>query len=204
MPKNILLFEDKLGITEGYSSIWNSLLMKTQLSPTYNVHKRNSFRALGMTNVLLIRHGNRITPGFNTDITVQQNVKRWVIQQIQTVDPAIIICMDPVILFLFNPNWDQATLDNLRGGVYRILERPVVVSLPISAWHNVKKEKDIARMNEGFVDKEEYDEEHDDGDESDHEVNQVWVEPVVVPYGKFVLNADLMKVNRILKRMEVK
>jgi|SRR5882762_1762630 len=197
MP-SILLFEDKLGISAGYESIWANLLIKTGFAGM-EINRRNSFRHLGRQTQLLIRKGNRVSAGFNPDPRSMDIVRAWVRTQVQLLQPAAIICMDPAILFMFNPDWDQATLDRLRGGVYKLMEKPVVISLPISAWHNVKKEKDIARMNEGFTEEEEWEAEHG-GDESDSEVNNIWLEPIIVPYGKFVLQKDLEKLNRILRR----
>lgn len=198
--QKILLFEDKLGISVGYENIWVSLLMKTGLHQ-HEIIRRNSFKTLGRKVELLTKKGNRKSPGFNPDQQAQYQIRQWVNTQIQTLDPSAIICMDTAILFLFNPDWDQATLDNLRGGVYKAFNKPVLISLPITAWHTQKKEKDIARMNEGFTEEEEWDTEHG-GDETDSEVNKIWIEPIVVPYGKFVLRSDLEKLARILKRQK--
>lgn len=197
---SILLFEDKLGISTGYESIWQSLLLQQGLLGV-EVNRRNSFRSLGSKIQLLVKKGNRKSPGFNEDPQAQHQIRTWVQTQISLLNPVGIICMDPVILFMMNPDWDQATLDNLRGGVYRLRGVPTVISLPISAWHNVKKEKDIARMNEGFTEEEEWDEEHG-GDETDSELNQIWMEPVSVPYGKFVLKQDIGKLSRIIGRLK--
>ena len=192
----ILVFEDKLGITSGYESIWANLIMTSGLVK-YDMIRRNSFRSLGKAMQLLVRKGNRVTPGFNPDEQVQHRIRGWVMSQITALKPVGILCMDPVILFMLNPDWDQATLDTLRGGVYRIQGIPVVVSLPISAWHVKKQMKDIARMNEGHSEKDEWEEEHG-GDETDSELNLIWMEPVVVPYGKFVLSADIKKLARVI------
>lgn len=192
----ILVFEDKLGITAGYESIWASLIMSCGFVK-YDVIRRNSYRSLGKSMQLLVKKGNRVTPGFNPDEQTQHRIRQWAMSQIQAVRPAGILCMDPVILFMLNPDWDQATLDTLRGGTYRILEIPVVVTLPISAWHVKKQMRDIARMNEGHTERDEWEESHG-GDESDLELNHMWLEPTVVPYGKFVLRADIMKLARIM------
>lgn len=200
MQQNVLLFEDKLGISSGYESIWTNLLMNSGLVGK-DIVRRNSFRSLGTKVQLLVKHGNRKAPGFNPDPQARHQIRQWVMSQVQNVAPAAIICMDPAILFIFNPDWDQATLDNLRGGVYKLLGIPTVVTLPITAWHTQKKEKDIARMNEGFIEEEEWEEEHG-GDETDSELNQLWLEPLVVPYGKFVLRSDLEKLARILRRQK--
>lgn len=197
MPK-ILLFEDKLGITTGYESIWQSLLVQTGFAST-GIDRRNSFRTLGNKVQLLHRSGNRKAPGFNPEPRTQEIIRAWVLAQVNALNPDAIIVMDPAILFMLNPDWDQATLDNLRGGVYWIQRRPTIVMLPISAWHTQKKETDLARLNSGFTEESEWEEEHG-GDEIDADLNQMWIEPVVVPYGKFVLKSDLIKIRRILER----
>lgn len=196
----ILLFEDKLGITTGYESIWQSLLLQTGFT-SVDVNRRNSFRSLGTKVRLLHSSGKRKAPGFNPDPAAQAIIRAWVLKQVEVLEPDAIIVMDPVILFMMNPDWDQATLDNLRGGVYRIQQRPAIVMLPISAWHTQKKETDLARLNSGFTEESEWEEEHG-GDEIDADLNDMWIEPVVVPYGKFVLKSDLIKTRRILERIK--
>lgn len=196
MPaKSILLFEDKLGITSGYESIWQSILLKTGLIG-YEMNRRNSFRSLASKVQLLTKYKNRVAPSFNPDPRAQQFIAEWVKTQIAICKPAGIICMDPALTFLMNPHQDQSTLDTLRGGIYDVFKVTTVISLPISAWHNKKKEKDIARMNEGFYDEEEWEE----GTDSDNELNHIWLEPIVVDYGRFVLHSDLSKLARILAR----
>jgi len=192
----VLIFEDKLGISSGYESIWAHLMMSSGFA-NYDLIRRNSFRSLGKSMQLLVKKGNRKTPGFNPDEQVQYRIRQWVMSQITALKPVGILCMDPVMLFMLNPDWDQATLDILRGGVYRIQEIPTIVTLPISAWHNKKQMKDIARMNEGHVEEDEWEESHG-GDETDSEYNSIWMEPVVVPYGKFVLSADIKKLARVI------
>ena len=194
-----LLFEDKLGITAGYESIWQQLLLQQGFSGV-SVERRSAYKALGGKLQLLIRKGNRVSPGFNPDPTTRRLVRTWVEQQMNIVKPTVCICMDPSLLFLFNEDWDQSTLDNMRGGHYEFLGVSFIISLGISAWHNKKSQKDIARLNEGYTDKEEWEAEHG-GDEQDTEgLGAIWLEPVSVPYGKFVLRADLGKANRVMRR----
>lgn len=199
MSKSILLFEDKLGITTGYESIWNGLLGVTGLLP-YPLHRRSTYKAYGSKFQLLVKKGNRKSPGFNPDLEVQRELRLWVTRELNNIKPMIVLCMDPALFFLMNPDWDQATPDNMRGGVYEINGIPFICMLSISAWHNKKSDKDIARLNDGYTDEEEWEEEHG-GDESDTEnVGAIWLEPVSVPYGKFVLRKDLDKAYRILLR----
>lgn len=194
-----LLFEDKLGITAGYESTWQQLLLKEGFGGVV-VDRRSAYKALGDRIQLLIRKGNRVSPGFNPDYQTQRVIREWVEMQLSNVKPTVCICMDPSLLFLFNEDWDQATLDNMRGGHYEYLGVSFIISLGISAWHAKKSQKDIARLNDGYADKEEWEAEHG-GDEQDTEgLGAIWMEPVSVPYGKFVLRADLGKANRVMRR----
>lgn len=200
MPKPIILFEDKLGISQGYEYIWDGLLAKVGLIGV-PIYRRNSFRKFGNSFQLLTRKGNRKAPGFNPDIRIQRILVKWIQSELKEIQPGLCIVMDPAILFILNPDWNQATIDNLRGGVYYVDGVPFLVSFPISAWHNQKKEKDIARLNEGFTDEDEWEAEHG-GDETDgdSENMQIWLEPMAVPYGKFVLQKDLEKAKRVYER----
>lgn len=197
----ILLFEDKLGISSGYESYWQMMLVKAGLSST-DVYRRSTFGSLGHRVQLLTTSGNRKAPGFNPDKKVQEVLTRWTKDQIELLKPRICLCMDPALLFLFNPDWDQATLDNLRGGHYKLHGVHTVVMFGMSAWYANKREKDIARLNDGFTDKAEWEEEHG-GDETDSDdLNNMWLEPLSIPYGRFTLQMDLNKASRILKRIE--
>lgn len=199
LSHSILLFEDKLGITSGYESIWQTLLMKTGLVGL-TIHRRSTYKALASKIMLLTKKGNRKSPGFNEDPAAQHALRNWVSSQINQTKPTLIICMDPALFFLFNSDWNQATTDNMRGGNYNLAGIPCIISLPLSAWHTKKSEKDIARLNEGYTDKEEWEEDHG-GDETDSEnPGAIWLEPMSVPYGRFVLQKDLEKVSRVLRR----
>ncbi len=197
---NIILFEDKLGISDGYRDLWASLLLVHEFAGV-NVIRRSAYRIFGKQLPLLIAKGNRKTPGFNPDGHVQNVLRSWVNQEIDFLKPIICLCMDPSILFLFNPDWNQSTIDTLRGGVYLHRKVPFVIMFPISAWHSKKKQKDIARLNDGYSDKEEWEaqQELDESDKEEADMH-VWLDPVSVPYGKFVLHSDLAKANRVYKK----
>lgn len=199
MTPKILLFEDKLGITSGYESIWQSILLQARLVDV-RILRRNSYSYFGNRVPLLSRKGNRKQPGFNPDPRVQNLITRWIENECEQVLPTICICMDPALMFLANPDWDQATGDNLRGGNYRIMGRPWVFTLPISAWHRKKSEKDIAKLNEGYVDKEEWEEDHGGDSQDTEQAGAIWMEPVTVPEGRFVLRADIAKAGRVLRK----
>ncbi len=210
--KPILLFEDKLGITPGYEGIWQSLLLKIGFIDT-TVIRRNTFKSLGSRVRLLTRSGNRKAPGFNPDTRVQMVLRKWVEAEIKRLNPALILCMDPALLFILNPDWDQATLDKLRGGVYRVYGVTWLVMLPISAWHQKKSDKDIARLNDGFTSRDAWEKatildhvtgeevtDSEEDDEDDDRVGGVWLEPVVIPSGQFILTKDLEKARRLYIR----
>lgn len=198
MPQSILLFEDKLGISTGYEGIWNHLLVKAGLGMA-KVYRRNAHSTFGTRFQLLIQKGNRKQPGFNEDKAVQLVLGRWVKNQLDLLKPTMCLCSDPSLFFLFNSDWNQASPDNLRGGHYQFAGYHFVILFSMSAWHANKREKDIARLNDGFTDKEEWEQEHG-GDETDSEMEVIWVEPLSVPYGKFTLEMDLKKASRIMKR----
>jgi hypothetical protein len=199
MPK-ILLFEDKLGITSGYEPYWTALLLKAGLSTT-TIYRRSAYRMFGDRMPLLIQKGNRKSPGFNSENkAVLKVLTDWTKTQVDSLRPDLCLCADPALLFLFNPDWDQSTLDNLRGGHYLLHGVHTVILFGMSAWYANKREKDIARLNEGFTDKNEWEEEHG-GDETDNENTDIWIEPLSIPYGRFTLQMDLNKAGRILKRI---
>lgn len=187
----ILLIEDKLGITSGYLGHWESMCMAAGLNPRGFIHRslyRDSYsRALP----LMIKKGNRKTPGFNPEVmgTVANTVHKW----IKEIQPELILCMDLVALGLVEPSWDIATIDNCRGGVYDVNGIKFVITVPISAINTKKSPKDIKAMNDGVADKDEW-------EESEHDEEELFVEPYTIPYGKWVLASDLRKVNRLLSQ----
>jgi hypothetical protein len=198
VPK-ILLFEDKLGVSDGYQSIWTTLLLGVGILAN-DVYRRNAYRTF-RNYQLLIRQGNRVSPGFNTDEQIQAMLTDWVRTEVNNVNPDLILVWDPAIYFLMNPEWAQATPDNMRGGVYQLFGIPAVCTLPISAWNTKKSEKDIARLNDGFTDKDEWlEDQEDESDDDENGTTAIWMEPVSVPYGKFVLRRDLEKAKRVMDR----
>jgi hypothetical protein len=198
----ILLFEDKLGVTQAYQSIWQLLLLRAGMGGASVAH-RKTFTAFGNRIQLLFRNGNRVAPGFNPDPDAQRMLATWVESQITTIKPDIVLCCDAALTFLVNPEWNQSTLDNLRGGAYEIHGVPFLITLPITVWHQKKNEKDLARLNEGYTDKEKWEIDHG-GDQTDsEELNGMWLEPMTIPYGKFVLQADLNKAHRIIQKRKL-
>ena len=82
----ILVIEDKLGITDAYKPAWTSLLLQTHLNPKAFVY-RSAWRDPRLAKIhgkLLIRKGNRKSPGFNPDGLVQKALAQWLLTQLKT------------------------------------------------------------------------------------------------------------------------
>ena len=179
-------------------SAWESLLMGAGLIPG-NCRRYSAWKSPLVSQLtLLTRKGNRKSPGFNPDERTQHMLSSWIHDCIDKTKPELILCMDVALLGLVEPRWDIATIDNLRGGVYDIGRRPFVVTVPISAIHNNKKPKDIKAMNEGYESQDEWEAAKGNNDD-DVDDKDVYIEPYVIPYGRFVLSCDLKKVARILE-----
>jgi hypothetical protein len=68
------------------------------------------------------------------------------------------------------------------------------------------KTSDIAKLNEGYTDKADWEdfrnaEDGEEEDEDDDESSMEWHEPIVVPYGRAVLEFDFQKVARLMSRI---
>lgn len=211
MPETILVFQDKLGITAGYESAWQDLLNYGGLDK-FHVRRFSSYNSVLKNRGLLIQKGNRKAPGFNPDIISE--VRHWFETHVDSFKPPAVLMMDPALFGLIEPNWNAATTDNLRGGVYPYKTRFghktwVVVTVPISAIHRRMDPKEVAALNQGAYSKSEWSElqamrkardeeegvEHDDlEDERDPE--EFFIPPYKIPYGRFVLRVDLSKLRR--------
>lgn len=112
---------------------------------------------------------------------MQQKIKAWVQEVIRQHRASCVICMDAAMLFMMTDDQEIASLEKLRGGVYVLFGIPWVVSLPLTAYHKSAKAKDVAKLNEGFTEKGDFedfmndemesdsdddDEDSDDGDDS--------------------------------------
>lgn len=207
----ILIFQDKLGITEGYKAQWDQLITGAKLDniPT---HRFSIYNSELKEHQLLIRSGNRKAPGFNPELL--NEVGEWFENHLNKFKPRVVIMMDPALFGLIESEWNVATTDHLRGGVYpyrtaKGFETTVVVMTPISAINRRMDPKDIALMNQGAYSKAEWDElqefkeNREDGDEEipadaeQHENEDFFIAPYKIPYGRFVLRVDLNKVYRV-------
>lgn len=216
----LLVFEDSVGVTAGYKGIWMDLLNKVGLQDSVVMVKvRSSYLHFRKKEHLEFKK-TRKQPGFNTNPNVQRRVEEWVATCIAQHKPDIIACFDPALLFLLNPVWNQATLDTLRGGLYIRFGIPWIVTLPLTAYHSKMKPKDIAKLNQGFTEKgdfQEYlesmhgdDEDSEEDDdvkgpgeyEDDDKSTMEWHEPIIIPYGRIVLEWDFQKVARVMGRIQ--
>lgn len=224
----LLVLMDKVGISDGYKGIWENLCRKHGLPDSFvRISLRSTYRTF-QSNRILEWHLPSKLPGFSTNSNTQDALRRWVQEVIIQHEPDAILCMDPALLFLYNDNWNQAKLDTLRGGVYILFGIPHVVCFPITAYHSKAKPKDLAKLNDGFIEKgdftefqqestidgdddsEDEDDDEDkaatfdrDSDDDRHVTRHMmqWHDPIVVPYGRIVLGFDLEKTSRILTRV---
>lgn len=211
-PINIVIFQDKLGITEAYRFIWEQMLLKAGiLSPKIRFIKVKSYDHFHQSELLMWK-GNRKSPGFIEDPGNQIRLLNWVKKTLMDSNAEFALFMDPALFFIVNQKWEQATSELLRGGMYevKLIDRnvPILVTVPISSVNRQMKPKDIAALNNGFADYEDWkamfdpDDEFDSDDDTDEtsEVNQMeWYSPVIVPFGKFCLQMDLFKLRRWIK-----
>lgn len=218
---DILYFEDKLGITTNYESLFRSIMHSVRLDPA-GLRKFSLYRGYPHVN-WLVPYANRKALTWNPERVHQ--IKEIVESVIRQVNPKLVICADPAALSVLGVPADYATLDVLRGGVYDFAGRKFLVTIPISAWHRQVKEKDLMIVNKGFTDKEEFNDyylgvegtsssdsddipasgDDVDGDDSvgggaedEGDDTPVFYEPLIVPYGRFVITADLKKARRLL------
>ena len=213
-----MVFQDAIGVTAGYKGIWWKLLNGAGITEQ-NTHVvlRTSYSAFTNKRHLEFRK-TRKQPGFNSDPGMQSRVRSWVADCIAQHQPDLVVCFDVSLLFLLNPDWAQGTLDKLRGGLYIERGIPWVVTLPLTSYHSKAKSTDIAKLNQGFVEKGDFedfkqeiqydkvddeDDEERDIDQENEDARMEWHEPVVIPFGKIVLQYDLEKVGRLLSRIPV-
>jgi hypothetical protein len=185
----MLLIEDKLGISAGYMDSWVSMLAAAGFLGI-SVPRASMYRDARMSKeALLTRKGNRKAPGHNPDLL--DLVREWVRYTVKRTEARMILCMDPAALGLVEPSWDISTTDNLRGGLYVFDGLPFLVTMPISAIHSKKNPKDIRALNDGAESKGEW-------EEMEHENEDLFfIEPYTIPFGRWVLAADLRKAYRI-------
>lgn len=191
--KPILYFEDPIGVTQGYRRLFGELSRGlAQECSLYRIFRKED---------LLVYKGNRKSPGYDPDPRRIHAVTDSVRTLVGRFHPEVLVVTDPSLLFLCvmdrDADWQWATIDNLRGGVYRAFDRPLIVTYPLTAWYSQVSEKDIAAVNYGFVDEEQL-------EDSMREEGSVFYDPIQtkVSVGRFCLQQDWMKIHRILAKQE--
>lgn len=191
---DVLIFEDKLGITDNYQYLWNKLLSEARLDPT-QCRKAKAYIAPEFQNKkLLLRRGNRIEPTYNPDLHAE--LVQWMSKMIWHFEPKLLLIQDIGLLGTLGIDQEIASIDNVRGGVYTFNNLPALVTFPIHAVNTNQKPKDIKLLNNNHTSKAEFFE--DDETEDD----EVFVEPYTIPYGRWVLAADLRKARRLLDKIK--
>jgi len=161
MYKPILYFEDPVGVTSTYLKLF------TRISD--NLAKPVSLYRIHDKRDLLMWRGNRKQPGYRLEAQNVRKVQDSVIKLIRQYEPKLVVTSDPATLGLLvtyrEESWDWATVENLRGGVYRFWGIPWIVTYPMTAFFKEVRERDIAVANDGFSDQEQFaDHKRDAGD----------------------------------------
>lgn len=166
----ILYITDQYKVSRGYEPAFTRMLNKAgirrQQVITADIYK--------LVDTPLIRKGNEKTWRFNPE-------KKEAIQgafdlRIQAVQPTLIVVSDPAVLgVLVNWDWNLATLDKCRGGVYNYAGIPVVVTYPVTVINT--------HVDESLV--------HGEDDENKQQ-------PYRVKSGAWILQRDWEKVGRFL------
>lgn len=166
----ILYITDRFKVSRGYEPAFTRMLNRAGIKRgqviTADIYQ--------MVDTPLIRKGNEKTWRFNPE-------KKGAIQaafdlRIQAVQPGLIVVSDPAVLgVLVNWDWNLATLDKCRGGVYSYLGIPVVVTFPVTVINT--------HVDESLV--------HGEDDENKQQ-------PYRVKSGAWILQRDWEKIGRFL------
>jgi hypothetical protein len=189
----ILVFEDKLGISAGYMDMWENYVIKAGFLPQ-RFRRFSAWKSPIMSKfTLLIQKGNRKSPGFNP--AVQRELRMWFSETVTATLPKFIVVMDVALLGLFEENWNNATIDNMRGGVYDYKGIPVLIMTPISAVNRTRQVKDVRAMNDG-ADSEA------DWEMEEHDPEELFIEPYTIRSGKWIFQRDLAKLCRLYTKVK--
>lgn len=166
----ILYMTDKFKVSRGYEPAFTKMLNKCGIKRMQVVLAD----IYGIVDTPLIRKGNEKTWRFNPER--KEAIRLAFEQRIQAVRPGIIVVSDPAVLgILVGWDWNLATLDKCRGGVYHFNGIPVIVTYPITVINT--------HVDESLVDGE------------DDENKQ---QPYRVKSGAWILQRDWEKVGRYL------
>jgi len=165
----ILYFTDKYGVSDGYDPAFTKMVQKAGI-PRSRIILANIYNLIDKP---LVKYRTEKTPRFNPDR--KEEIQRAIEQRIRAIKPVLIVCSDPVSLGLFT-EWDMrvSTLDKCRGGVYRYMGIPVIITLPVTAMHRNIDERII----------------------KDYEGEEVKYEPYKIPQGAWILARDWEKIAR--------
>jgi hypothetical protein len=164
----ILYFTDRYKVSRGYEPAFTRMLNKS------GIHRNQVFVTdiYGLVDTPLIRKGNEKTWRFNPDR--KQQIRAAFDLRINAIKPTLLVVSDPAVLgVLVNWDWNLATLDKCRGGVYYYRDIPVVVVYPITVIHT--------HFDESLV----------HGEDEDNKQ-----EPYRVKSGAWILQRDWEKVGR--------
>lgn len=166
----ILYMTDKIGVSDGYNRAFNLMLAQSGIRRQQVILGS----IYGLVANALIKKGNRLAPGFNPE--KKEEITAAFNHRVDAIRPDLIVCSCPAILgLLCDWDWNLATLDKCRGGVYTYRGIPVVVVYPITAIHRQVDERALKGI--------------DDDDD-------VKSEPYRVKQGAWIINRDWEKVGR--------
>ena len=126
----ILYFTDKFKVSKGYEPAFGRILKKAGIKrlQVFNTH------IYDLVDTPLIRKGNEKTWRFNPER--KREIESVFRQRVQTIQPQLIVVSDPAVLgILVGWDWNLATLDKCRGGVYYFDGIPCIVTYPITVVH---------------------------------------------------------------------
>lgn len=170
MSGKILYMTDKFGVSKGYEKAFTKLLGKAGI-------RRMQVFTTSIYNLVtqpLVKKGNEKTWRFNPER--KNEIEAAFRQRITAVRPSLIVVSDPAVLgLLVGWDWNLATLDKCRGGVYWIDGIPCIVTYPITVVHT--------HIDESLV--------HGEDDDNRQE-------PYRVKSGAWILQRDWEKVGRYL------
>lgn len=209
VDKDILYIQDPIGISSNMMPLFHRL-SQDRAVPV-------SLYRLMSKNTLLRVLKNRKAPAFSNNAVTQTKIKQQLDEWLAYYQPRVIVTSDPATLFLCDPtpelNYMWMTIDNMRGGVYTYRGIPLIITYPPTAWYREIRERDIAKVNDGFSDKDSFESamtvDNDTGEkvetpDDDDDDDKVFYAPVLtkVQVGKFTLTHDWAKVHRIAAQHE--
>lgn len=173
LPKctaKILYFTDKFGVSDGYKRAFNEMMLNSGI----NWKNVTITHIYNLVSNALVKKGNRKALGFNPE--KKNEIKAAFDLRINAVQPDVIVVSCPAVLgLLCDWDWNLATLDKCRGGVYYYDGIPVLVTYPITAINSHVDERALKSV--------------DDDDDAKSE-------PYKVKQGQWILNRDWEKIGR--------